>query len=218
MRMEGGAVGNGGVLAGEGAAAVAGVAAVGVDDDLAAGQARVAHGAAGLEPAGRVHEQPVAVGLELDAVLGEPLQRVLDDVLADVGGEQGVQVDAGGVLGGDDHGVQAYRFGTLVFDGHPGLAVGAQVGHGAVLADVRQPPGEPVGRLDGQRHQVGCLVGGVAEHDALVAGALAVEFVVVALDLCLAGGVDALGDVGRPGADGHGDTVGGAVEALAEES
>src|SRR5690606_17147902 len=42
------------VLAGEGAAAVAGHAAVGVDDDLAAGQAAVAHRAADHELAGRV--------------------------------------------------------------------------------------------------------------------------------------------------------------------
>ena len=48
------AVDLGRVLAGEGAAAVRGRAAVGVDDDLAAGQAGVAVRAADLEAAGRV--------------------------------------------------------------------------------------------------------------------------------------------------------------------
>ena len=56
------------VLAREGAAAVARSAAVGVDDDLAAGQAGVAHRAADLELAGRVDQHVVAqlaVGVEL---------------------------------------------------------------------------------------------------------------------------------------------------------
>ena len=44
-----------------------------------------------------------------------------------------------------------------------------------------------VGVVDRRRHQLGRLVAGVAEHDALVAGAL----------VLVAGGIDALGDVGR---------------------
>ncbi len=56
----GGAVDLRRVLAGEGAAAVAGHAAVGVDDDLAAGEAGVADGAADDEAAGRVDEEVVA--------------------------------------------------------------------------------------------------------------------------------------------------------------
>src|SRR5690606_34049284 len=73
----GGAVHLGRVLAGEGAAAVTGHAAVGVDDDLAAGQAAVAHRAADDELAGRV-----------DVVLGVLVQQfgrqgVLDDQLHD---------------------------------------------------------------------------------------------------------------------------------------
>ena len=49
------------VLAREGAAAVAGRAAVGVDDDLAAGEAGVAHRAADDELAGRVAVEEVLV-------------------------------------------------------------------------------------------------------------------------------------------------------------
>ena len=85
------AVDLGRVLAGERAAAVAGHAAVGVDDDLAAGEAGVAHRAADLEPAGRVDQQPVAVGVEADGVASSGL----DDVLADVRGQQRVEVDVG---------------------------------------------------------------------------------------------------------------------------
>ena len=82
-----------GVLAGERAAAVAGRAAVGVDDDLAAGEPGVAHRAADLELAGRVDEQvlaQLALGVEL-AVVG--VQHRLDDVLPEVGLDQRLAVD-----------------------------------------------------------------------------------------------------------------------------
>src|SRR5207342_2135097 len=92
------------VLAGERAATVAGHAAVGVDDDLAAGQAGVAHRAADHELAGRVDQQPVAV--RGDVEVGE--DRV-DDVLLDVLVQLGVEVDALGVLGGQYDGVDAHR-------------------------------------------------------------------------------------------------------------
>ncbi len=55
-----------------------------------------------------------------------------------------------------------------------------------------------VGERDRERHQLGRLVGRVADHEALVAGADAVERIVVAgVVLHLEGGVDAAGDVGR---------------------
>src|SRR5690606_5328305 len=61
------AVDLGRVLAAERAAAVPGHAAVGVDDDLAPGQARVALGAADHEASGRVD---VVAGLGGDVLLG----------------------------------------------------------------------------------------------------------------------------------------------------
>ena len=147
---------------------MAGHAAVGVDDDLAAGQPGVAHRAADDELAGRVDQQPVAVGGQ-----AERGQLRLDDELLDVGGEQLLDRDVLGVLGGDDDGVDGDRLVVLVDDGDLGLAVGPQVGHRPVLADRGQPAGQPVGQRDRQRHELGGLVGGVAEHQALVAGALA---------------------------------------------
>ncbi|HVP90663.1 MAG TPA: hypothetical protein VMS75_05535 [Terriglobales bacterium] len=65
-------------------------AAVGVDDDLAAGQAGVADRAADLEPAGRVDEV-------LDALRAE-LGR--DDLLDDLGDDAVAAVDAEGDVGG----------------------------------------------------------------------------------------------------------------------
>ncbi len=79
------------------------------------------------------------------------------------------------------------------------LAVGAEVAELAVFADFGELVGELVGERDGRGHQLGGLVGGVAEHHALVAGAA---------------GVDTLGDVGGLAVDGGDDGAGVAVEAL----
>ena len=52
------------------------------------------------------------------------------------------------------------------------LGVGAQVRHAAVLAQLRLALDQAVRVVDRRRHQLGRLVAGVAEHQALVAGAL----------------------------------------------
>ena len=137
------------------------------------------------------------------------------DVLLDVGLEQRVEVDVVGVLAGDDDGVEAGGLAVDVLDGDLGLAVGAQVGDGAVLAHLGELLGQPVRQPDRQRHQLGGLVAGVAEHQALVAGALRGDRVLAALDPRLVGVVDALRDVGRLAADRDADAAGLAVEALA---
>ncbi len=193
---------------------MAGHAAVGVDDDLAAGQAGVAHRAADLEAAGRVDQQAVALGVQLDALVEQGLQLGLHDELADVGSEQRLQVDVGGVLRGDDDRVEADGLVAVVLDGDLRLAVGAQVGDGAVLTDLGQALGQAVRQEDRQRHEGRRLVGGVAEHQALVAGALPVQLVVVALHPGLVRRVDTLRDVRGLRADGHRHAAGGAVEAL----
>ena len=163
------AVDLGRVLAREGAAAVAGGAAVGVDDDLAAGEAGVGVGAAEHEAAGGVGQQLVVVVGELRR------QQRVDDVLVQVGLEQGLGVEPGLVLAGDQDGAQPLGPAVLVVDGDLGLAVGPQVGHHAGLAHLGQPLGQPVGQPDRQRHEVVGLVAGVAEHHPLVAGALGVD-------------------------------------------
>ena len=100
-RVRGRAVDLGRVLAAERAAAVAGHAAVGVDDDLAAGEAAVGVRPTELERAGRVDQH-------LEVVVGELLgDRGLDDVLDEVGLHLPVDVDAGRVLAGDQHGRRA---------------------------------------------------------------------------------------------------------------
>ena len=101
-----------------------------------------------------------------------------DDELRDVRREQRREVDVGGVLRRHDDGVEADGLVVLVvLDGDLGLAVGAEVRDRAVLADLRQPAREVVREVDRQRHQLGGVVARVAEHEALVAGALTVELV-----------------------------------------
>ena len=73
----------GGVLAGEGAAAVTAHAAVGVDDDLAASEAGVAHGPADDEAAGWVD---VVLGVGVEELGGDDsLDDVLEDFCAELG-------------------------------------------------------------------------------------------------------------------------------------
>ena len=152
---------------------MAGHAAVGVDDDLAAGQAGVAHRAADHEPAGRVDQQPVVGGVEVSwPARPAPGRRRAR-------GCRGRAVTPGRCRrrAGVESTTVSSRTGVVavVLDGDLGLAVGAQVGQRAVLADLGEPARQPVRQRDRQRHQLRGVVDRVAEHQALVAGALGVQ-------------------------------------------
>ena len=128
------------VLAREGAAAVAGHAAVRVDDDLAAGQAGVAHRPAGHEAAGRVdvHDR-VLVGAARPGCVGRMTVSTMSERRRSV-------ADVGVVLGRDDDRADALRDAVLVLDGHLGLAVGPQVRQLAATCGPRRgggPSGAP---------------------------------------------------------------------------
>ncbi len=184
-------------------------AAVGVDDDLAAGETGVADGTADDEPAGRVD---VDLEVVVEELLGNDRpDHVLDQIRAD----HRVAVDAVVVLGRDQHRPQAHRLAVLVVEGDLGLGVGAQVGHGAGPTDLGVALGHAVRHVDRQRHEHVGLVAGVPEHHALVAGALLVELVLFAggAGPDLFGVVDALGDVGRLLVERDHHTTGVAVEA-----
>ena len=92
-----------------------------------------------------------------------------------------------------------------VANGELRLGVGAQPRQAAVLPHLALALHEPMRVVDRERHQRGRFVAGVAEHQALVAGAL-IEVIVGRL-------VDAALDVGRLAAvaDHHRAAVG--VEA-----
>ena len=103
---------------------------------------------------------------------------------------------------------------TLVADRHLRLAVRAQVADLAGAAHAREPLADAVREDDRHRHQLGRLARRVAEHHPLVAGADAVDRVVVArVVLHLVRRVDTLRDVGRLRVDRHDDAARVRVEA-----
>ncbi len=115
------------------------------------------------------------------------------------------------MLGGDDDRVEVVRTVLRVIgERHLGLPVGTQVRDDTFLADLGQPSGQPVGRGDRQRHELGGLVGGVTEHQALVTGTgLVVGVVLVTVvGAVLVGGVDAVADLLGLLADGDVDATG----------
>ena len=110
------------------------------------------------------------------------------------------------VLRGDHDGVDALGHALVaVFNGDLALRVGTQVSHLlAFAADVGQGAHEQVGQVERNGHVVTRLVGGIAEHHALVAGAL----------VFLVGAVYAAVDVAALLVDGREDAAGIAVELI----
>ncbi len=128
------------ILAGESSAAVAGESAVGVHDDLAAGEAGVAYGTADDEGAGRVQDvcraRDVQVGRRQDGV---------DDVAGEVRPKL-LKASLFSVLAGDDHRFNGNRPIAVVPYGDLGLAVRAKVGQLAVFTDFSETFGQDGGR------------------------------------------------------------------------
>ena len=194
-------------------------AAVGVDDDLAPRDARVAVRAADDEFPRRVHVQQVVVADKVGQLVARPLQACLDTRYEDAAhvvfdafahltfGLLFRHVAAGTdefvVLGGDHDGVYPYRASRLVvLDGHLALGVGPEIGHFVVLApQYGELLHDDLGEYQRRGHVFARLVAGVAEHDALVAGSLL--FVLFH---------DALVDVGALLVDGGEDAAGVSVE------
>ena len=153
------------VLAGEGTAAMAPHAAVGIDDDLAPGQAAIAHRAADDKTPGGVDE---VAGLGIEEMGRDDLAHDLfDDPFLDA-----LVGDFGGVLRGDDHGVDTGRKTIDVRDGDLRLGVGAEEIKNIGLAHGGQFRHQLVGELDRHRHELGGFVAGIAEHQPLIAGPL----------------------------------------------
>ena len=80
-----------------------------------------------------------------------------------------------GVLRGNDDRLQALRLAVHVFHAHLGLAIGPQKIDHARAPRLAQPAHQFVGQHDGQRHELGSFVAGVAEHQALIARAASVD-------------------------------------------
>ena len=166
-----------------------GHSAVGVDDDLAAGETRVSVRAADNETAGGVD---VHLRLVVDELGGKDgVEDVLLDILVDL-----LLGHIGIVLGRKNDGFETAGLAVLVvFYRNLGLAVRTQILEGAVLADLCQLLGELMRQADGIGHVFVRLVRCVAEHHTLVAGTGIQVFRRVAA-LCFEGLVNTESNVG----------------------
>ncbi len=141
--------------------------AVGVDDDLAAGQPAVPHRAADDEAAGRVDVEA--------RVVGEPLggDGGTDDLVHD-GLVDGFLIDLRVVLGGKHHRVHATRLAGFVTKRHLALGIRAQPRDRAAATHLGLTLHQAVREGYRRRHEHVGLVGRVSIHHSLIARPLLV--------------------------------------------
>ena len=156
------------ILAAERAATVGGGATIGVDDDLAAGEAGVAVRPADLEQAGRVDVDLVSAGSQPSGITSA--KRPSHSRAASPG--LLALVESRRVLGRDDERGRADRLLVLVFERDLALGVGLEERCRARMAVGGHAFEDLVAVIERRGHQAGRLVGRVTEHDALVARAL----------------------------------------------
>ena len=154
----------GGILAGECAAAVARVTAIGVHDDFAPCEAGVTVRPADDEAAGGVHEDARVFIQQL--CRDDGANHMGDYRLADLFLRH-IRV----MLRADDDGVHAHGFVALIFHADLRLAVRPEEGQFAAFAHGAELARERMGEIDGQRHIFRRFVAGIAEHHALIARA-----------------------------------------------
>ena len=159
--------------------------AIGVDDDLAAGEARIAVRPADHEDAGGVH---IEFLFRREPALGQNFLDHAAHKFAQVG-----LLHAGLVLGRDDDGRDADRLAVFIFQRDLALRIGLELGPFAGMAKLGHALQDTVRIDDWGGHEHVGFSAGIAEHDALVAGA----FILVAAR------IDALRNVGRLGVEQH---------------
>jgi hypothetical protein len=147
----------------------------------------------------------VVDGLVVKHLLGYDL---LDDLLLDLLTEL-LGGDVLAMLGRDDDSVNAERDDSTaivgVLNSDLGLGVGSQPWEGAVLAGAGHGRVQLVGEEDGQRKELGGLIGGISEHDTLVTSTELLESLLV---------VETLSNVGRLLLNGNEDVACLVVETL----
>ena len=141
-------------------------ATIGIDDNLTASKAAVAVWSANYELTGWINE---ISSLFIQKVCWDHFfYELIDQSLLD-----GCMLHIFGMLGGNDHGVDAHGHMVLViFDSHLALGIGAQPLDLARLAQVLNAFHEFVCKRNGKRHELFGFVGRITEHHALVASTL----------------------------------------------
>ena len=162
----------GGVFAGESAAAVPCVAAIGIYNDLPSGKPGVSGGAAYHKTTGRIDiiTSPIA-----DHILG---QHGHEHLLIQSPAKF-FRRDRIFMLGGEHHCGDAGGLAVFIFHCDLALAIGKQEGQQAASADGLQAAGEFMAQLNGQRHVVIRFAAGIAEHHTLISGAAFQRILVV---------------------------------------
>ena len=159
------------VLSRESAAAVTGISAVRINNNLPSSQAAVAVGAAD-------HETPCGIDKEF-RILIHHLRRkhLVENIFLNIR----VNLLLGHriiMLRRQNNGVQPAGLSVfIILHRYLRLPVRAQITKRAVFTDLGQPPRQLMGKGDGIRHKLRRFVGGVSEHHSLVAGADRVQFV-----------------------------------------
>ena len=124
-----------------------GVTAIGVNDDLAAGQACIALGAPHHKFSGGIHQIPGGSPVGLEGEIGSGrFHDMGPKILCDAIPDPLLVTDAGhlgGVLGGDQDGVDGDGSVVLIDDADLGFPVRQQVVEGAGMANLGQTFGEP---------------------------------------------------------------------------
>ena len=153
------------------------LAAVGIHNNLAARQARVAVGSANYKFAGGVNQVAHLGGKQALHATRQQLFNARNQVALNVGRDavlHGLFVGKIVVLGRNNYRVNGLRnIAVAVANRYLTLGVGPQVLHHlALLADGGQFAKQQVAEFQGKRHVGIGFVGGVAKHNALVASAL----------------------------------------------
>ena len=120
------------------------------------------------------------------------------------------------MLGGNDHGVQLHGLVVLVIsEGHLGLAIRAQAGDDVRVAHFGEPASQAVSQGDRQGHELCGLIGGITEHETLIARAQLVIRIQRAGGILavLDRGIHASADLWGLLADGYTHATGLAVES-----
>jgi hypothetical protein len=120
-------------------------------------------------------ELPGRIDVVLDVAADQLRRQFGDDDLVDDVVVNLLLRHVGRVLRADDHRVDPHGAVAVVFHRHLALAVGPQPLHFAVLPGLGQPVQDAMRKGDRQRHQLGRFVARIAEHQPLVAGAVAID-------------------------------------------